>query len=89
MLRKECNGQVMEYETTEVPVTVVPAKRLQNDAEVLSNLTKFTEPPLKEVRCVKQSSISLGGGDASGRCFGGYYFCLMKPTLDMDNGRKA
>ena len=52
MLRKECNGQVMEYETTEVPVTVVPAKRLQNDAEVLSNLTKFTEPPLKEVRCV-------------------------------------
>ena len=64
----------MEYETTEARIIIVPAKRLRSDTEALSNLTKFTESPLKEVRCVKQSSVFLGGGDASGRGFGGILF---------------
>ena len=74
LFRNEGNGHPAEYESTEAPVTVIPAKRLKADARALKELTEFAIPPLKEVRCTNQSSVFLGGGDASGRGFGGILF---------------
>ena len=53
---------------------MLPAKRLKADAKALKELTEYNEPPLREVRCISQSSVYFGGGDASGRGFGGILF---------------
>ena len=53
---------------------MLPVKRLQEDAKALKELTNYNEPPLKEVRCISQSSVFYGGGDASGMGFGGILF---------------
>ena len=56
-LIRDGNGQCQEYETLETPITVLQAKILAGDVKALKELTNYTEPPLREVRCTKKSSV--------------------------------
>ena len=56
-IQNNSDGQAMEYETTEAPPMVLHVKRLQGDDTVLKDLTKFTIPPLEEVRCITKSLV--------------------------------
>ena len=71
LVRKGGNFKAEKYITEKTPLTVLPAERLKADDRALKELTYYDEPPLREVRCTKQSSVFFGGGDASGRGVGG------------------
>ena len=74
LVRKVRDYRVTYYENAELPRTDLPVSRLKGGTTILKELTKSIDLPLRRVMCIKLSLAFLGGGDASGRGFGGIIF---------------